>query len=121
MATVPVDAQQDELATTDNVASESELSQNLEQSPSNVDKEPAQDDDSRSLRIYSRPQLLALSKSPLVCVPPDMPELKEWFGFVMSFAELFSSSNGIKSAENEQNLSKKDSEPTTPNSGRERR
>ncbi|KAF9068054.1 hypothetical protein BDP27DRAFT_1403472 [Rhodocollybia butyracea] len=104
MATVPVDAQQDELATTDNVASESELSQNLEQSPSNVDKEPAQDDDSRSLRIYSRPQLLALSKSPLVCVPPDMPELKEWFG-----------------AENEQNLSKKDSEPTTPNSGRERR
>ncbi|RDB29623.1 hypothetical protein Hypma_015351 [Hypsizygus marmoreus] len=59
---------------------------------------------SRPMRIYTRPQLLFLYKSPLVRPPPDMPELKDWFG-----------------SENEQNLSKKDSEPSTPSSARERR
>ncbi|KAJ7666420.1 hypothetical protein B0H17DRAFT_1336307 [Mycena rosella] len=53
--------------------------------------------------IYTRPQLLNLQNSPLVKCPPDMPELKYWFG------------------EHEPSLSKKDSEPTTPNSARERR
>ncbi|KAJ7130057.1 hypothetical protein C8R43DRAFT_1134020 [Mycena crocata] len=53
--------------------------------------------------IYTRPQLIHLQSSPLVKPPPDMPELKYWFG------------------EHEPSLSKKDSEPTTPNSARERR
>ncbi|KAJ7919132.1 hypothetical protein B0H13DRAFT_1868857 [Mycena leptocephala] len=58
---------------------------------------------SRPLMIYTRPQMLHLQSSPLVKSPPDMPELKHWFG------------------EHEPSLSKKDSEPTTPNSARERR
>ncbi|KAL0580308.1 hypothetical protein V5O48_001725 [Marasmius crinis-equi] len=55
-------------------------------------------------KIYTTAQILTLSKSPLVCLPIGMPELKDWFG-----------------SENEQNLNRKDSEPSTPNSGRERR
>ncbi|KAJ7139820.1 hypothetical protein C8R44DRAFT_765504 [Mycena epipterygia] len=51
----------------------------------------------RPLMIYTRPQILHLQSSPLVKCPPDMPELKYWFG------------------EHETSLSKKDSEPTTPN------
>ncbi|KAG7099382.1 hypothetical protein E1B28_001237 [Marasmius oreades] len=58
----------------------------------------------RSLKIYTRAHILALHKSPLVSIPNGMPELKDWFG-----------------TENEQNLNRKDSEPSTPNSGRERR
>ncbi|THU91780.1 hypothetical protein K435DRAFT_801035 [Dendrothele bispora CBS 962.96] len=58
----------------------------------------------RPFRMYTRAQLIALYKSPLICLPIGMPELKDWFGI-----------------ENEQNLSKKESEPTTPNTGRERR
>ena len=30
--------------------------------------------------IYTRDQLLYLSKSPLVKAPPDMPDLKHWYG-----------------------------------------
>lgn len=67
-----------------------ELSDSLsEQNPTHSPAQSSQlveEDDGfsppRSLRIYPRPQLLALSKSPLICVPPNMPELKEWFGFV---------------------------------------
>ncbi|KAG6845987.1 hypothetical protein H0H87_011035 [Tephrocybe sp. NHM501043] len=58
----------------------------------------------RPMRIYTRPQILLLYNSPLVQLPPGMPELKDWFG-----------------SENEQNLSKKESDPTTPGSARERR
>ncbi|KAF7339910.1 hypothetical protein MVEN_01908400 [Mycena venus] len=58
---------------------------------------------SRPLMIYTRPQMLHLQSSPLVKSPPDMPELKQWFG------------------EHEPNANKKDSEPTTPNGTRERR
>lgn len=36
----------------------------------------------RPMRIYTREQLLYLYKSPLVQLPPNMPELKQWFGFV---------------------------------------
>lgn len=36
----------------------------------------------RPLRIYTRGQLLDLLKSPLVALPPNMPELKDWFGCV---------------------------------------
>ncbi|KIK71190.1 hypothetical protein GYMLUDRAFT_33330 [Collybiopsis luxurians FD-317 M1] len=113
MATSPADAQPDVSVVASSVQPEPVPSENPTQSQPDVpenanDQEPPQDDSqsssSRSLRIYSRPQLLALSKSPLVCIPPNMPELKDWFG-----------------AENEQNLSKKDSEPIMPNSGRERR
>ncbi|KAJ7462689.1 hypothetical protein B0H11DRAFT_2053854 [Mycena galericulata] len=57
----------------------------------------------RPLMIYTRPQILLLQSSPLVKCPPDMPELKYWFG------------------DHEPSLSKKDSEPSTPNSARERR
>ncbi|KAF9270385.1 hypothetical protein L218DRAFT_993006 [Marasmius fiardii PR-910] len=72
-------------------------------SPHSVDQPKEEPTPSRPLRIYTRPQILALHKSPLVSVPNGMPELKDWFG------------------ENEQNLNRKDSEPSTPNSGRERR
>ena len=34
----------------------------------------------RPILIYTRDQLLFLSNSPLVDAPPDMPELKNWFG-----------------------------------------
>ncbi|KAK0465406.1 uncharacterized protein EV420DRAFT_1637544 [Desarmillaria tabescens] len=74
------------------------------------DLSPEQDDtptpqpSQRPLRIYTAAQMLALSKSPLVAPPTDMPELKDWFG-----------------AENEQNLNKKDHDSTPPNSARERR
>nr|GAT49767.1 predicted protein [Mycena chlorophos] len=52
----------------------------------------------RPLLVYTRSQLLHLQASPLVKPPPTMPELKQWFG-----------------------QSKKDSEPSTPGSARERR
>lgn len=58
----------------------------------------------RPLRIYTRAQLLSLHNSPLVKPPPDMPELKQWFG-----------------TENEQNLSKKDTDTTPSNNSRDRR
>lgn len=35
---------------------------------------------SRPILIYTRKQLLFLCKSPLVKAPPDMPDLKSWFG-----------------------------------------
>ncbi|KAJ7630646.1 hypothetical protein FB45DRAFT_1003672 [Roridomyces roridus] len=57
----------------------------------------------RPLVIYTRPQILHLQGSPLVKPPPNMPELKQWFG------------------DHEPNSNKKDSEPSTPNSARERR
>ena len=34
----------------------------------------------RPILIYTRDQLLFLSKSPLVKAPPDMPDLKHWYG-----------------------------------------
>jgi len=34
----------------------------------------------RPILIYTRDQLLFLSNSPLVKAPPDMPDLKYWFG-----------------------------------------
>ena len=99
-------------------------SQSSPDASEDVNKEPAQvySQPSPSLRIYSRPQILALSKSPLVCVPPNMPELRDWFGFViLSTTQFFRFNEPSFSAENEQNLSRKESEPLTPNSGRERR
>lgn len=30
--------------------------------------------------VYTRPQLVHLSKSPLVAPPQGMPDLKDWFG-----------------------------------------
>lgn len=32
--------------------------------------------------VYTRSQLLSLHNSPLVKPPSDMPELKDWFGYV---------------------------------------
>ena len=34
----------------------------------------------RPILIYTRDQLLFLSNSPLVKAPPDMPDLKHWYG-----------------------------------------
>jgi len=31
--------------------------------------------------IYTRPQLISLQNSPLVQPPPNMPQLKDWFGY----------------------------------------
>ena len=36
----------------------------------------------RPFITYSRPQCLALHKSPLVRLPDGMPPLKDWFGYV---------------------------------------
>jgi hypothetical protein len=33
------------------------------------------------IKIYTRRQLLLLHNSPLVQVPPNMPALKDWFGY----------------------------------------
>ena len=38
----------------------------------------------RELRVYTHPQLLWLSKSPLVKPPDGMPPLKDWFGYVLT-------------------------------------
>lgn len=53
---------------------------------------------SRPLMIYTRPQILHLQSSPLVKSPPDMPELKHWFGCVVAvctcvFGPIFSTVN----------------------------
>lgn len=45
-------------------------------------------DEPRPLRIYTRAQLLHLHGSPLVQPPPDMPELKTWFGCVSRYSHL---------------------------------
>lgn len=37
----------------------------------------------RRMRIYTRSQLLFLNDSPLVHPPPNMPDLKQWFGCVV--------------------------------------
>ena len=49
-----------------------------------------QDDErpSRPLHVYKRPELLFLSKSPLVEPPDGMPPLKDWFGYVKRWAFL---------------------------------
>lgn len=74
---------------------------------------------SRPLMIYTRPQMLHLQSSPLVKSPPDMPELKHWFGYVAPYVHIRLFDHFY--SEHEPSLSKKDSEPTTPNSARERR
>ncbi|KAF6766359.1 hypothetical protein DFP72DRAFT_866272 [Ephemerocybe angulata] len=71
---------------------------------SDTEKAPAATNATRPLRIYTRAQLLHLHRSPLVQPPPDMPELKSWFG-----------------TENEQNLAKKDVDQSTPGGSRDRR
>jgi len=40
----------------------------------------------RPKQVYTRRQLLSLFKSPLVKPPPDMPDLKQWFGSVVAAA-----------------------------------
>jgi hypothetical protein len=47
---------------------------------------------SRPFVMYSRPHLLFLHKSPLVCPPTGMPALKDWFGFVLCLTLLTGSS-----------------------------
>ena len=42
----------------------------------------------RPMRVYTRAQLLHLHRSPLVQPPPNMPELKVWFGCVYTSATL---------------------------------
>lgn len=40
----------------------------------------------RPMRIYTRSQILFLHNSPLVRPPPNMPDLKDWFGYDASTA-----------------------------------
>ncbi|KAG6911836.1 hypothetical protein DXG01_000083 [Tephrocybe rancida] len=42
---------------------------------------------SHPMRIYTRPQILFLSNSPLVQLPPGMPDLKDWFGLCVRLIE----------------------------------
>lgn len=73
------------------------------------------------LRVYTRPQLLSLSQSPMVKPPPDMPDLKTWFGYFLPFRCVSSYTyNFLLSVENENLINKKD-EPSVLNSARERR
>ncbi|KAG1757400.1 hypothetical protein EDB19DRAFT_1657283 [Suillus lakei] len=58
----------------------------------------------RPFVMYSRPHLLLLHKSPLVCTPAGMPALKDWFG-----------------TESEQGNLKKDSEALPQPNARDRR
>lgn len=59
---------------------------------------------SRPFVMYSRPHLLLLHKSPLVCTPTGMPALKDWFG-----------------TESDQGNLKKDSEALPQPNARDRR
>lgn len=43
----------------------------------------------RPLHVYKRPELLFLSKSPLVKPPDGLPPLKEWFGYVLCVKLLY--------------------------------
>jgi len=74
----------------------------------------------RPLRIYTRQHLVALSLSPLVKPPSDMPELKTWFGYSKPYLTIFHVIDCFSRIENESLMNKKD-EPTTPSSARERR
>ena len=47
----------------------------------------------RPILIYTRDQLLFLSKSPLVKAPPDMPDLKHWYGYAIPLNSLISPSH----------------------------
>lgn len=88
------------MASTDTAATKpldksSQISQNgsVEKIAESLGKVSLQNDDTKSspdkkdesprlLHVYARPQILQLSKSPLVKQPDGMPALKEWFGCV---------------------------------------
>ncbi|KAG0709037.1 hypothetical protein DFH29DRAFT_890248 [Suillus ampliporus] len=53
------------------------------------------DTHSRPFVMYSRPHLLLLHKSPLVCPPAGMPPLKDWFGTESDQANLKKDSEGL--------------------------
>lgn len=54
----------------------------------------------RPLHVYRRPQILLLSKSPLVKQPDGMPPLKDWFGcafiLIQSLAYPFTFTQGLE-------------------------
>ncbi|KAF9044877.1 hypothetical protein BDZ89DRAFT_1127897 [Hymenopellis radicata] len=104
MSTVDNDAHQPESTPADELDALNNDEPAEEDAATEPENAPPSPPSPRPLRIYTRTQILALLKSPLVSPPPNMPELKDWFG-----------------AENEQNLNKKDHEATPPNSARERR
>jgi hypothetical protein len=58
---------------------------NLHDAKHHPSKTPGNPPGPRPMRLYSRGQLLRLYKSPLVQLPPNMPELRQWFGFVLAF------------------------------------
>ena len=64
-----------------------QLDVNTEQ---NAQKQPSLP---RPILIYTRDQLLFLSKSPLVKAPPDMPDLKHWYGYAIPLNSLISPSH----------------------------
>ncbi|KAF9452608.1 hypothetical protein P691DRAFT_660489 [Macrolepiota fuliginosa MF-IS2] len=62
--------------------------------PSTANEKPSEP---RPMRTYTREQLLHLYNSPLVQLPPNMPELKQWFGdneIVLTKKESDMASNG---------------------------
>jgi zinc finger CCCH domain-containing protein 13 len=69
----------------------------------------------RPLHVYRRYEILQLSKSPLVKPPDDMPQLKDWFGYVVTSVTLKLLYTDILHRYrdwNEQVGSKKDTEPS---------
>ena len=54
--------------------------QRQEEDPTRSTNSENHDSPRRRLHVYRRPQVLFLSKSPLVKTPEGMPALKDWFG-----------------------------------------
>lgn len=71
--------EQDSVDKLEEALAKTDLQEDSESSSSSEEKDMQPP---RPLHIYTRPQLLHLSKSPLAYVPDGMPPLKEWFGYV---------------------------------------
>lgn len=74
-----------------------------------------------AIKVYTRPQILALYKSPLVHPPPNMPELKDWFGSALFTTLRCRELSLYYRTEIEQAPPKKDAELSTANNSRNNR
>jgi hypothetical protein len=71
-----------------------------------------------SMRVYTREQLLYLCRSPLVQLPPNMPELKQWFGSVDWSYSIPTPTPHVFLSDNEILLAKKESDSNANGRGR---
>ena len=76
-------AQQTENGVTEKLANDLAKVELRDQEPSSsLGEEKHEPQPQRPLHVYSRSDVLLLSKSPLVKQPDGMPSLKDWFGCV---------------------------------------